>query len=329
MKELIGFGTGWYIIAVADEMPVGKVVPMKYFARDLVAYRGEGGAVHVLDAHCPHLGAHLGYGGTVVGDTIRCPFHAWRFSSGGTCVEIPYSLNGKIPPRACIRSWHVRERNGFVFLWYDRFDRPPTWEIPVMEEVGSPEWTPWVMNILEIRTQGREVIENVADKAHFGPVHGVACESFENEFVDHIAIQRMVGLAQPLYGGVDHITTTATYYGPAYQITEMESFLHNRLVNCHTPIDEDRLHLRFGVMLKRVGNDEKMQKYAATYIKNLQDGFAQDRRIWENKKWRDRPALCDGDGPFGALRRWYRQFYPDAPAPPPDAATDPKEQIES
>ena len=38
--------------------------------------------------------------------------------------------------------------------------------------------------------------------------------------------------------------------------------------------------------------------------------FGQDVAIWEHKVWRDRPTLCDGDGAIGALRRWYRQFYP-------------------
>ena len=41
----------------------------------LVLFRGESGAVSVLDAYCPHLGAHLAVGGEVVGDTISCPFH--------------------------------------------------------------------------------------------------------------------------------------------------------------------------------------------------------------------------------------------------------------
>jgi 3-ketosteroid 9alpha-monooxygenase subunit A len=310
-KEITGFATGWFVIATIDELPVGKVMPLRYFGQSMVAFRGESGEVKVLDAHCPHLGADLGVGGTVVGDTIRCPFHAWRFDGAGACVEIPYSRNGFIPPRACIKAWHVRERNGFVFLWYDRFGRAPSWEIPVMPEYGDPAWTPWTMNILTIQTECREIIENVSDKAHFSPVHGVEVETFENEFVDHIAIQRMKGLARPLGGGTDNINLTATYYGPSYQITEMDSFLPNRLVNCHTPIDEHSLHLRFGVMLKKVGDGSRMERYSQGYVKNLQEGFAQDRQIWEHKCWRDRPALCDGDGQFGALRRWYRQFYPD------------------
>ena len=321
-REMHGFATGWYVIATTEELPPGKVMPLQYFGRHQVAFRGESGEVHLLDAHCPHLGAHLGVGGTVVGDTIRCPFHAWRFGGDGACVEIPYVKNGKIPSRACVGTWSARERNGLVFAWYDRFGRAPWWEIPELPQHGNPEWTPWVVNMLEIKTQPREIIENVADKAHFGPVHGVEVELFENTFEDHIAIQHMTGVATPLGGGVDHIDSTATYYGPAYQITDMQSFLPNVLLNAHTPIDEHRLHLRFGVMLKRTRDAARTEQIAAVYIKNLQDGFAQDRRIWENKAWRDRPALCDGDGPLGALRRWYRQFYPESPADPVGTSPD-------
>ncbi len=57
-------------------------------------FRAEDGAPHLLDAHCPHLGAHLAVGGKVEAECIRCPFHGWKFDGAdGTCVEIPYGGN--------------------------------------------------------------------------------------------------------------------------------------------------------------------------------------------------------------------------------------------
>ncbi len=47
----------------------------------------------------------------------------------------------------------------------------------------------------------------------------------------------------------------------------------------------------------------------ASYMSNLKSGFEDDLRIWEHKVYIDPPALCDGDGPIGKLRKWYRQFY--------------------
>ena len=44
--------------------------------------------------------------------------------------------------------------------------------------------------------------------------------------------------------------------------------------------------------------------------------FTKDIPIWENKRYRATPLLCDGDGPIGEFRRWCLQFYPEAPAAP-------------
>ena len=66
---------GWYTIADSDDLAPGDVLPIHAFGREFVVFRGEDGEAHVLNAHCPHLGAHLGHGGKVCGNQIRCPFH--------------------------------------------------------------------------------------------------------------------------------------------------------------------------------------------------------------------------------------------------------------
>jgi 3-ketosteroid 9alpha-monooxygenase subunit A len=56
------------------------------FGKDLVLFRGGDGALGLLDAYCPHLGAHLGVGGSVSADgCIQCPFHGWKFGTDGKC----------------------------------------------------------------------------------------------------------------------------------------------------------------------------------------------------------------------------------------------------
>src|SRR5688572_9753260 len=97
-----GFPRGWFAVAFSSDVPAQGVVAMRYFGRDLIAYRGTSGRAFVTEAYCPHLGAHLAHGGVVEGETIRCPFHGWKFE-GGKCVGVPYT--DKIPPKARIPSF--------------------------------------------------------------------------------------------------------------------------------------------------------------------------------------------------------------------------------
>src|SRR5262245_54189057 len=129
------YPNGWFQVAYSDEISPGTVQPLSYFGRQLVIFRGADNNVSVLDAFCPHLGAHLGYGGRVEGNSIVCPFHAWKFDGCGGCTDVPYAK--KIPPKARVGAWPVIERNGLVLVWHHAGGAAPQWDIPVLQEVGS------------------------------------------------------------------------------------------------------------------------------------------------------------------------------------------------
>src|SRR3989338_7788419 len=61
------FPNSWFRMCRSEDLPIGAVKTVRAFARDLVVFRGEDGKAAVVDAFCPHLGAHLGIGGKVVG----------------------------------------------------------------------------------------------------------------------------------------------------------------------------------------------------------------------------------------------------------------------
>ncbi|RMF19212.1 MAG: 3-ketosteroid-9-alpha-hydroxylase [Candidatus Dadabacteria bacterium] len=305
-----GYPRGWFVIGFSNEYGPGEMKSMTYFGQRLVCFRGEDGQIHVLDAWCPHLGMDLGKG-KVIGNTIECPFHAWRFDGEGRCVEIPYC--DSVPKRAAegswTQKWTVQETNGMIHVWFDPEGGPPEFELPELGEWGSDEWTDWHHSIVHIRTHSREIVENVVDIGHFAPVHGTIVEEFSNEFIDHMAIQYNKGVAYPRGGGKDYFTLKATYYGPGFQISEMSGFLESRLVNAHTMVDENSLDLRFGVMLKQTHDKAKDEAFARQYVENLTVGFQEDIQVWENKLYRDVPLLCGSDGPIMRLRKWYKQFY--------------------
>src|SRR5262245_27047115 len=109
---------GWFLAASSGDVAPGQVRAFTCFDEELVIFRTEDGDVHAVAAHCPHLGAHLAEGGCVVGDSLRCPFHGWRFAADGRCVEVPYTSAATIP-RVGLRSWPAVEKGGFIFLWHD------------------------------------------------------------------------------------------------------------------------------------------------------------------------------------------------------------------
>jgi phenylpropionate dioxygenase-like ring-hydroxylating dioxygenase large terminal subunit len=305
------FPRGWFVVDMAAELGAGDVKALRHWGQEWVLFRTEEGVPVMMGAFCPHLGAHLGHGGCVKGEKIRCPFHAWEFDQEGACVAIPYAE--KIPAQAAkagaLLVLPVREVNGLIFAWHDPEGGAPDHEIPAFDQWGDAGWSGWAVDLAEIATHPREIVENVADKAHFPVVHGTHVTEFENEFVGHMAVQRTKGVAYPRGGGEDPFELDATYHGPGYQITFMKGVIDSIFFQGHTPVDEGTLHLRFGVMLPMMGSAERTAKFASMYVDNLRTGFHEDIEIWENKKWREVPRLVDGDGPLGKLRVWYRQFY--------------------
>lgn len=311
------YARGWHCLGLAADYKEGNPHTISAFGTHLVAYRGEGGQVHVLDGYCPHMGADLGRG-VVRGDSVVCPFHHWSWGGDGKCNQIPYCK--RIPPKARVKAWPTCEQNKLLFVWNDPEGNPPPPEvtIPRIEACFSDDWSDWVIEKWTINTNCRELIDNVSDLAHFAVVHGAPIDYFGNIFEGHKATQIMVGKRQnPRDEG--RLMTRATYFGPAYQITEMKGEMggfpiDSILLNCHVPIGLNSFDLRFGMLVRRLLGvaEEQNRQIAGAYITAIQQGFYQDVAIWDNKIRIDNPLLCDGDGPIYQLREWYHQFYGDA-----------------
>jgi phenylpropionate dioxygenase-like ring-hydroxylating dioxygenase large terminal subunit len=78
----------------------------------MVLLRTRSGHVRLLEAYCPHLGAHLAVGGRVEGETLVCPFHGWRFdTASGRLLEVPYSPRC---PKVRLRTAPVAVVDGLV-----------------------------------------------------------------------------------------------------------------------------------------------------------------------------------------------------------------------
>ncbi|MEM1113780.1 MAG: Rieske 2Fe-2S domain-containing protein [Pseudomonadota bacterium] len=329
------YARGWHILLFSSELAPGEVKPLRYFEQDFAVYRAESGRVAVLDAHCPHLGAHLASdGGRLQGDNIACPFHGWVFAPDGHCVDIPYASH--IPEKAvnALRGYPVLEKNGFIALWFDPAGNPPEDYLPDIEDWGPQAWGDWRFQRSRIRAKACDVIENIVDVAHFPHVHGGIVQSFENRFKDRSVTQisrvkmsadaRMVtppGLNFDLetarsdgLGREADAWGDATYHGPSimYYYTESRSpdmSYKSWWVNYHIPVDQDELDLCSAVIVASLDERPLPQEFLELYPITAHVAFGQDVEIWKDKVYREEPILCDGDGPINKLRKWYEQFY--------------------
>jgi len=310
--------TGWFQVAWSAELPEGGVLARRYFDSDLVLFRQASGDVRMLDAHCPHLGAHLGEGGWVEGENIVCPFHGWRWSGDGRNTEIPYSDRPNRGQR--LRCWEVREFGGLVVAWYDHAGGPPAWEPPTMDDIvpgfDQADYYPvhpgcsrlWG----DVRVRPQWVTENIVDVAHFQYVHSARAITTITEhhtrdhrfFVDHTFDSNSgLGLHMETWG----LGLMVGIFGNEHGVTHVE-------MQCSTPIEGDRCDLRDSVWLRRdpASPDEPSPRQRRALDRQLAE-LGNDLRIWGNMVYRPRAPLTPEESkPYRALREWAEQFYPES-----------------
>lgn len=299
---------GWFQIASSDEVKPGEAKPLRYFGKDLVIWRSEAGELSVLDAFCPHLGAHLGHGGKVKGESIECPFHAWQFGTKGQCTAVPYAKH--VPRKASLKPWHIKELAGLVMCWHHAEGEPPLWGIPDrIPELETDEWTDFELREWKIRTRNQEMAENAVDSAHFHYLHGCTNMPQSEATVDGHKLRVFSGAGMSTPRGEVAGTIESLNYGFGLSVVRFKGLVETLNVATTTPIDEDNVHLRFNFSIKKLGGADTTRGVGAAFIAELKRQLEQDIPIWENKVQYERPLLCDGDGPIGIFRRWCTQFY--------------------
>jgi phenylpropionate dioxygenase-like ring-hydroxylating dioxygenase large terminal subunit len=298
---------GWFALEASDALAPGTLRTVRAFDRDLVVWRSASGEAHVVDAFCPHLGAHLGHGGRVEGERIRCPFHGWSFDGVGACREIPYAR--RIPAGSGLETWPVLERNGALWTWYAPDGRPPSYEIPVVEESTRDDWQAVHRCHWTIPTQIQEMAENGVDGPHFETVHGATGlpdSEIRVEGATRIAVQKA-----PLSTSRGAATSviTVTNVGLGFSFTRFTGLVETTTLNFVVPRDPYSIELSVVFLQPKA---EAGSRGMRAIVADLERQIDEDVPIWENKTYRERPVLCDGDGPIAEFRQWCRQFYVEA-----------------
>ena len=315
---------GWFCVTRSHELKTGEVKSLKFCEKDVVAFRTETGVATLLDAFCPHLGAHLGEGGCVHGETIECPFHAWRWNTDGTCAEIPYAKN--FPPKAKetkIFNYPCVEINGFIWAWHHLLQEEPTWEVPAIEGFNGEDdkWGKIHYYDYNINTVLQEIAENDVDQAHFPKVHGSPSLPETESIQDGIYRKTIAEtLMNPNNDSVseehkvpDQGMFTTTFTRESWGLGTVGLKMINLppdggefiMINASCPVDNKNSILRWSMRVSKNIEDE----LGMAIIDGIANGVLDDMPIWDNKSYVSEPILCDGDGPINKFRKWVGQFY--------------------
>ncbi|HET9772771.1 MAG TPA: aromatic ring-hydroxylating dioxygenase subunit alpha [Acidimicrobiia bacterium] len=318
--------TGWFQVAWGDDLAVGETTPLTYFGRELVLYRGESGRPVVFDAFCPHLGAHLAYGGKVCADDIVCPFHGWRFDAEGANVEIPYWDKPNRAQR--LNPWAVREVNGWILVWHDAEGRPPSWEPPALPEAADPAyWSGAAVRRFNarVRVHPQMVVENLVDAPHQQYVHKGAEPADIYDYRDEGPFFRvynrvLLGVGKGKNWLTDGVKTAEMHtesWGVGIAVARFVDQDDSVHVQTVTPIDDEWADLRATVWLRRdtieVADDGTPDEATLKRFDFEMRQLDRDIVIWEHMTYVPHGPFAGMEvRPYNAFRRWATQFYPDA-----------------
>lgn len=320
------FPWGWFSAGFVSELKTGAATPATVNGRELAIYRGASGVLVALDAHCPHLGAHMGHGGTVEGDQLRCHFHGFCFDAKGACTRTGYGT--RAPPRARVRSYPVVDFGGVLAVWYDPEGREPLWTPEFPDRAG---WAVPLENTWVFEGRPQEIAENAVDHGHLSVTHGYEAPRLHGETSFEGPVLRAeirFGRPLPVFGRrgptvESHMRITQHGVGLAsVQTITPKLGVEARFVVSSASLDAARVVLRATTMLRSQRHNERLGRLGAALpmrlvdaivARTIQVSFAadieQDLPIWRHKRFLERPALVDGDGPVGRYRTWAKQFY--------------------
>ncbi|MEW4467413.1 Rieske 2Fe-2S domain-containing protein [Parasphingorhabdus sp. JC815] len=309
----IGFPVGWYPLMLSEELAIGEVKPLRYFAQDLAIWRGEDGEVRMIEAYCKHLGAHMGYGGKVHGNLLECPFHAWRYDGEeGVVKDIPYAK--AIPPqvkRKCKDTWPMHEANQLIWTWYHPDGVEPQYEVVDLPEATDPEWSDFDECRWTIYGSIQNMAENGVDFPHFTYIHGVASPPVSElewgEWDRKGIVRAKMGTPR---GEVDGKITSISQ-GPGQNWVRFEGICETLLIACITPVELDQLAVRYFYTQPISQIEGPMAGLARAIIKDVNKQLDQDKVVWDRMKFEVTPLICDGDGPIPKFRKFYSRYYAD------------------
>jgi phenylpropionate dioxygenase-like ring-hydroxylating dioxygenase large terminal subunit len=312
------YPNGWFALCFVSDLKPKAVKTVPFMGEELVLYRTESGAVRAVEPFCPHLGAHLGRGGKIVGETIVCPFHHFAFSADGHCLHTPSGIK---PPQARLALRQVQEWNGLILVWQGPDVPHAIWKLPNLELAGFS--TP-LRGHYNVCGNLQNITENAFDVNHFESIHGwLKAVMQPPEAEGH---QLTVQHTMEVFGLTVQIKISL--YGLGIMVAELiqkRLGLQIKLMVTPRQIGPQQWALkdfmvlrveRFSMFPRWIRNTLNLALTAAAYHFWFIPEAKKDLRIWAYRNYGAKPKLTVNEGPIMMFRNWATQFYPPHEAAP-------------
>ena len=160
----------WHPVALATAVGSAPLA-VQVLGEALVLWRDGTGALQAWADRCPHRGAQLSLGCVREGQ-LECPYHGWRFASGGQVVMVP-ALPGFVPPASHhARVFDCQERYGLAWVRLAGDSESGCQAAPpVFAADDEPRLRKVNCGPYDVASSAPRIVENFLDMAHFGFVH--------------------------------------------------------------------------------------------------------------------------------------------------------------
>jgi phenylpropionate dioxygenase-like ring-hydroxylating dioxygenase large terminal subunit len=157
----------WYVAAWSHEVPVGTLHGLTIIGQPILIYRKHDGSLVAMADQCCHRHAPLSRG-RLEGDDVRCMYHGLKFNSEGRCIEIPGQ--DEIGERFYVKTYAVREGDGWIWVWMDKRE---TADVSLIPSATGPDDPRYHMRTGQLDYQANYLLvnDNLSDFSHIAFVH--------------------------------------------------------------------------------------------------------------------------------------------------------------
>ncbi|KRB93568.1 aromatic ring-hydroxylating dioxygenase subunit alpha [Noviherbaspirillum sp. Root189] len=159
----------WYVAAIRNEIS-REMFERRILDEPIVFYRTEAGDPVALAALCPHRLYPLRFG-KLLGDTVVCGYHGYKFDCSGRCTAIP--AQEAVPARFATKSYPVVDRWELTWIWMGDPELADPTKIPPIERIGlgAEQWRADVGCNTPLKARYSILVDNLMDLSHISYSH--------------------------------------------------------------------------------------------------------------------------------------------------------------